>query len=94
MLTRNPYPGDYGPAFACSIVLYPPSRRWSLRSPTLSGGRRAYRVQSDAHEGVGPLFPPVVLAVHGRVEVRPGAHHLPFWRKPVSIVWLVIRNDV
>jgi hypothetical protein len=23
----NPYPSDYGPAFAFSIVLYPPSRQ-------------------------------------------------------------------
>jgi hypothetical protein len=30
----NPYPGDYGPAFAFSIVLYPPSHRWPLRAPT------------------------------------------------------------
>jgi hypothetical protein len=27
---RNPYPGDYGPAFACSIVLYPLARHVNL----------------------------------------------------------------
>lgn len=53
------------------------------------GGRWAYRVPSEQPDGVGPLFPPVVLGVHAKGEVSPWTHHVPFWPKPVSIFGLL-----
>ena len=47
LLMRNPYPGDYSPAFAFSTVLYPQPRRRILRLPTRAGGLRAYRVRPE-----------------------------------------------
>src|SRR3954454_9800095 len=40
----NPYPPGYRTAFASSLILYPPSRRRTLRWAYPKGGRRAYHV--------------------------------------------------
>ena len=51
-LTRrlNPYPSDYGAAFASSLILYPPPhRRPPYGGPTPRGGRRAYHVPRTYH---------------------------------------------
>jgi len=48
------YPGDYGPAFAFSAILYPPDLHTSCDSftwPILPGDRRAYRVPRQRHGG-------------------------------------------
>ena len=46
----NPYPSDYGTAFASSLVPYPPPhRRPPYGGPTPKGGRRAYHVPRMNH---------------------------------------------
>ena len=46
----NPYPPDYGAAFASSLILYPPPhRRPPCGGPTPKGGRRAYHVPRTYH---------------------------------------------
>jgi hypothetical protein len=57
---RNPYPPDYGAAFASSILLYPPPRGRPSRSAVPArGGRRAYHVPRSYPDGTGPASPPV-----------------------------------
>src|SRR5258707_2209105 len=60
-LRLNPYPADYRPAFACSLLLYPPPHQRLLREPpSLTGRRRAYHVPPLLPCGLGRASPPVV----------------------------------
>ena len=62
----NLYPFDYRTAFACSLLLYPPSHRHALRRAFPNdlggcvGGRRAYHVPPLSLCGLGRASPPVV----------------------------------
>src|SRR5262245_48373355 len=59
----NPYPTHYGPAFACSLLLYPPPRGFALRLTVPAGRlgkRRAYHVPPVSRCGWGRASPPVV----------------------------------
>jgi hypothetical protein len=52
LLMLNPYPPHYRMAFACSIVLCPPSHQFALRLAFPGGGRRGYHVPC-AYPGMG-----------------------------------------
>src|SRR5271157_4268769 len=91
-LTRrlNPYPSDYGAAFASSLLLYPPSHQQPpCGGPTPRGGRRAYHVPRMYH-GWFRLW----LSADGSTATAgerepPAPGHLPFWFKPVSAFGLL-----
>jgi hypothetical protein len=60
----NPYPARYRPAFACSLLLYPPPLGLALQlafQPAIRlGRRRAYHVPPVSRCGWGRASPPVV----------------------------------
>ena len=59
----TPSPSEYRPAFACSVLLYPPPHRPSLRRLSLTGALRAYQVPLVSPKREGSRFPPVMLGV-------------------------------
>src|SRR5207247_6601811 len=71
----NPYPAHYRPAFACSLLLYPPSLRLPLRfafqQAVLLGRRRAYHVPPVSQCGLGRASPPVVRRLRRRSSESP-----------------------
>ena len=71
----NSYPAHYRPAFACSLLLYPPSHRHALRHAfpddlgDRMGKRRAYHVPPLSLCGLGRVSSPVVRQLrHGSSE--------------------------
>lgn len=44
LVEGNPYPVDYRPTFACSVLPYPPPYRRTLQHAFPEGERRAYQV--------------------------------------------------
>src|SRR6266404_3435630 len=85
---RNPYPAHYRPAFACSLLLYPPSHQHLLRAAFPSG------------ETTGlPRSAAVTVWVRSRLSAggasaapekfgASGPDHVPFWSKRFSILRL------
>jgi hypothetical protein len=70
--SRNSYPIHYRPAFACSLLLYPPPHQRLLREPpSLAGKRRAYHVPSLSLCGLGRASPPVVRQLRRRSSEPP-----------------------
>src|SRR5271165_1505449 len=86
----NPYPSDYGEAFASSLLLYPPSHQQPpCGGPTPKGGRRAYHVPRMDHGWYR-----LCLSADGSTATAgewgaPAPGHLPFWFKPVSAIGLL-----
>jgi hypothetical protein len=90
----NPYPAHYRPAFACSLLLYPPPRQ------RLSRGRLPCDNGLSQGETTGlPRSAAVTVWVRprffaGGATTAPeefgasGPDHVPFWSKPVSILGL------
>jgi hypothetical protein len=69
---RNPYPTHYRPAFACSLLLYPPPHQRLLREPpSLTGRRRAYHVPPLSPCGLGRASSPVVRQLRRRSSEPP-----------------------
>jgi hypothetical protein len=90
---RNPYPAHYRPAFACSLLLYPPPSRLALR--------HAFPAGRPTRKTTG-LPRSVAIAVWGRPRLfaggapsapadkgAAGPDHMPFWPKRVSILRLL-----
>src|SRR5205807_1495673 len=66
------YPAHYRPAFACSLLLYPPPHQLLLREqPSLLGRRRAYHVPPLSLRGLGRASPPVVHQLRRRSSEPP-----------------------
>ena len=86
----NPYPSDYGAAFASSLLLYPPSHQQPpCGGPTPRGGRRAYHVPRMYHGWLR-----LCLSADGSTATAgewgaPAPGHLPFWFQPVSAFGLL-----
>ena len=79
LLTLNPYPSHYSPAFAFSTFLYPHFHHLNLRSPYLFRGEiRAYRVPFVDIDRLGALCPPVVFGVSTlRNDIILSPHYIP-----------------
>jgi hypothetical protein len=74
---RNPYPADYRPAFACSLVFYPLPHQGRLRGPYPKGRQRAYHVPPMYLRGLGRASPPVARHLRtGSSEPRSLATYL------------------
>jgi hypothetical protein len=67
----NPYPNDYGSAFASSVLLYPQHYQSSLRSAFPTGALRAYQVPLVSPNREGSLYSPVMLGVHVTEHLTP-----------------------
>ena len=75
----NPYPPDYRPAFACSLILYPLPRRLALRVAFPRAGRTTGLPRSaDVPEWVrSPLYAGGAASAPGEFGA-PGPDHVPF----------------
>ncbi len=62
--------------------------------PTPWGEQRAYRVPHKSQNGLGPLFPPVVLVVRDRRIVSPCTHHSAILAQAAQHLRLVCSNGV
>jgi hypothetical protein len=91
----NPYPSDYQPAFACSLIPYPQPHRLTLRLAVLNNLGRL------SGEATGlPRSLLVAVWVRSRLfaggatsapgdKITPGPDHVPFWPQRLSILrWL------
>ena len=97
-MQRNPYPAHYQPAFACSLIPYPPPPGLALRF--------AFPAGHPAGETTGlPRSVAVTVWVRSRLSAggasttpeefgASGPDHVPFWSKRVSILRLAYVTTV
>ena len=92
-LTRrlNPYPSDYGAAFASSLLRYPQPRWRTLR--LAFPGREGYGLTTFhgcIKDRLGSACSPVARQRRQGKEDTPAPGHVPFWFKPLSAFGLLV----